>query len=216
MGKEANRTTRWWWVRHAPVTVNNGCVYGQTDPVCDCDDEAAFAGLAGLLPKDAVWVTSHLTRTHMTAAAIVRAGLPGPDPVPGPGVLVEPDLAEQSFGEWHGMKYTALAALQADAYHRFWLAPAHEAPPGGESFVHVMERVARTVRRLNEEYEGRDIIAVTHGGTIKAALAQALDLAPEHALAFSVDNLSLTRLERFDGPGVGHGWKVVSVNQPPA
>ena len=24
-------TTRWWWVRHAPVTVNNGCVYGQTD-----------------------------------------------------------------------------------------------------------------------------------------------------------------------------------------
>ena len=119
----AKHTTRWWWVRHAPVTVNNGCVYGQTDPVCDCDNEAAFSGLAGLLPRDAVWVTSHLTRTHMTAAAIVRAGLPGPDPVPGPGVIVERDLAEQSFGAWQGMKYTDLAALQAEAYHRFWLAP---------------------------------------------------------------------------------------------
>jgi alpha-ribazole phosphatase len=214
--RDSDRTTRWWWVRHAPVTVNDGCVYGQTDPVCDCDDEPAFKGLAGLLPKDAVWVTSNLTRTHMTAAAIVRAGLPGPDPVPGPGVIVDPDLAEQNFGEWHGVKYADLPALQGDTYHRFWLAPAHHAPKGGESFAAMMERVSRSIRRLNAEHAGRDIIAVTHGGTIKAALAEALDLAPEHALAFSVDNLSLTRLERFDGPGVGHGWKVVSVNQPPA
>jgi alpha-ribazole phosphatase len=214
MKTDANRITRWWWVRHAPVTVNNGCVYGQSDPICDCDDEAV-SGLAGLLPRDAVWVTSHLARTHMTAAAIVRAGLPGPDPVPGPGVIVEPNLAEQSFGDWQGMKYTDLTAMQADAYHRFWLAPAHEAPPGGESFIAVMERVSRAIRRLTEEHATRDIIAVTHGGTIRAALAEALDLTPEAALAFSIDNLSLTRIERFDGPGVGHGWRVASVNQRP-
>src|SRR4051812_11917664 len=211
----AKHTTRWWWVRHAPVTVNNGCVYGQTDPVCDCDDEAAFGALARLLPKDAVWVTSTLTRTHMTAAAIVRAGLPGPDAVPGPDVCVEQDLAEQNFGDWHGVKYADLPALQADTYHRFWLAPAHHAPPGGESFVEMMTRVSGAIRRLNEEYAGRDIIAVTHGGTNKAALAEALELPPETALAFNIDTLSLTRLERFDGPGVGHGWHVVSVNQPP-
>ena len=113
------------------------------------------------------------------------------------------------------MKYADLAALQADAYHRFWLAPAHEAPPGGESFIDVMGRVSRTIRRLNEQHAGRDIIAVAHGGTIRAALAEALELSPEAALAFAVDNLSLTRLERFDGPGVGHGWRIVSVNQPP-
>jgi alpha-ribazole phosphatase len=216
MNATRNMTTRWWWVRHAPVTVNNGCVYGQTDPICDCDDEASFAGLARILPKDAIWVTSNLLRTHLTAAAIVKAGLAGPDPVPGPGVVVERDLAEQSFGEWHGIKYTDLAALQADAYHRFWLAPAHEAPPGGESFIEVMARVGRTIERLNEAHAGRDIIAVTHGGTIRAALAAALDLSPEAALAFAIDNLSVTRLERFDGPGVGHGWRVVSVNQRPA
>jgi broad specificity phosphatase PhoE len=207
-------TTRWWWVRHAPVTVNDGCVYGQTDPICDCANEAAFARLAGLLPREAVWVTSHLTRTHMTAAAIIRAGLPGPDVVPGPDVLALPDLAEQSFGEWHGMKYTDLTALRAEAYHRFWLAPAHEAPPGGESFIQVIERVSRAIRQITEDHAGRDIIAVTHGGTIRAALAEALDLSPEAALAFAIDNLSLTRLERFDWPGVGHTWRVVGVNQP--
>jgi broad specificity phosphatase PhoE len=211
----AKPTTRWWWVRHAPVTVNDGRCYGQTDHPCDCTDEAVFQGLARLLPKDAVWVTSNLQRTHLTAAAIVQAGLPGPDPIPGPGVIVEPDFAEQNFGEWQGMRYVDIAALQAEAYHRFWLAPAHKAPPGGESFVDLMERVRRAVRRMNETHAGRDIIAVTHGGTIRAALAEALDLAPEAALAFTIDNCSLTRLERFDGAGEGHGWRVAAVNLLP-
>jgi broad specificity phosphatase PhoE len=214
--KEKNVTTRWWWVRHAPVTVNNGCCYGQSDLPCEVGNRAAFEGLAAKLPRDAVWVTSHLKRTHLTAEGIVRAGLPGPDPIPGPDVIVERELAEQHFGEWQGMKYADIAAMQADAFHRFWLAPADIAPPGGESFLHLLERCTRAIRRLNEQHAGRDIIAVTHGGTIRAALAEALDLAPEAALAFSIDNLSLTRIESFDGPGAGHGWRVVTVNQAPA
>jgi alpha-ribazole phosphatase len=68
---------------------------------------------------------------------------------------------------------------------------------------------------MNEAYAGRDIIAVTHGGTIRAALAEALDLSPEAALAFTIDNCSLTRLERFDGAGEGHGWRVAAVNLLP-
>jgi alpha-ribazole phosphatase len=213
--REKEVTTRWWWIRHAPVTVNNGCCYGQSDLPCDVDNLAAFEGLAQKLPRDAVWVTSTLKRTHLTAQGIVRAGLPGPDPIPGPDVVVEPELAEQHFGEWQGMKYADIAAMQADAWHRFWLAPANKAPPGGESFLHLLERCTRAIRRLNERFAGRDIIAVTHGGTIRAALAEALNLEPEAALAFSVDNLSLTRIDRFDGPAMGHGWRVVTVNQPP-
>jgi alpha-ribazole phosphatase len=209
-------TTRWWWVRHAPVTVNNGACYGQTDLPCDVSNEAAFAGLAAKLPKDAVWVTSNLQRTHLTAAGIVKAGLPGPDPIPGPGVIVEPELAEQNFGAWQGMKYVDIAAMQAESYHRFWLAPAHKAPPGGESFVDLMARASRAIRRLTEAHAGRDIIAVTHGGTIRVALAEALELHPETALAFTIDNLSLTRIDRFDGPELGHGWRVVCANHAPA
>jgi broad specificity phosphatase PhoE len=213
---EKSVTTRWWWVRHAPVTVNNGCCYGQSDLPCDVGNLGAFEGLAAKLPRDAVWVTSNLKRTHLTAAGIVRAGLPGPDPIPGPDVVVEPALAEQHFGEWQGMKYADIAAMQAEAWHRFWLAPADKAPPGGESFLHLLERATGAIRRLNAQHAGRDIIAVTHGGTIRAALGEALGLAPEAALAFTIDNLSLTRIERFDGPGVGHGWRVVAVNQAPA
>lgn len=208
-------TTNWYWVRHAPVTVNNGAVYGQTDLPCDCGNAAVFAGLAARLPRDAVWITSALQRTHQTAAAIVRAGLPGPETIPGPDVVIERDLNEQSFGDWHGKKYSDLPALLGEAYHRFWLAPVSMAPAGGESFLDLLERVRGAIRRLEETYAGRNVIAVTHGGTIRCAIAEALDLAPEVALAFTIDNCSITHIERHRGAGHGHPWRVASVNQSP-
>src|SRR5205807_545749 len=84
-----------------------------------------------------------LRRTHETARAIVRAGLPGPDPIPGPDAPAIADLAEQSFGEWQGLTYEELRHSRGGAFHRFWHAPAHERAPGGESFLDVMRRVAR-------------------------------------------------------------------------
>ena len=65
--------TRWWWVRHAPVTETNGRVYGSTDPNCDTDNPEAYRALHAILPMEAHWVTSHLRRTKQTAAAIAAA-----------------------------------------------------------------------------------------------------------------------------------------------
>ena len=200
-------TTSFWWVRHAPVA-HGGRIYGQTDLSCDCSETALFTGLAEKLPRSAIWVTSNLRRTRETAAAIVRAGLAGSE------AIMMPELAEQDFGEWQSLTYEELEASRAGDFHRFWHAPAHETPPGGESFVAVIERVSGAIHRLVETYSGRDIIAVAHGGTIRAALALALDLDPEAALAFTIENCSITGIDRIDGPGMGHGWRVVRVNQP--
>ncbi|HLJ63509.1 MAG TPA: histidine phosphatase family protein [Stellaceae bacterium] len=209
------KLARWWWVRHAPVTVNNGRCYGQTDVTCDCSNQAAFAKLAARLPREAVWVTSPLQRTHLTARAIVAAGLPGPDPIPGPAVTVEPDLIEQHFGEWQGVSYAELASRTGNHWPRFWLAPAHEAPPGGESFASLMERVHPAILRLSERFAGNDIISVSHGGTIRAALALALDIEAEVALSFTIDNLSITSIDYFADPNASRPWRVGVVNQPP-
>jgi alpha-ribazole phosphatase len=205
-------TTRFWWIRHAPVA-HGGRIYGQADLSCDCSKTVLFAGLAAQLPQDAVWVASNLRRTHETAAALVRAGLPGPAAIPGPEITTLPDLAEQHFGEWQNLTYDELSRSRNGAFHRFWHAPAHEAPPAGESFAAVIERVSRAIRHLVELHAGRDVIAVAHGGTIRAALAVALGLDPEAALAFTIENCSLTRIDHMDGPGMGHGWRVVTVNR---
>ena len=217
MSPADSATTRWWWIRHAPVVGHGGRIYGSEDHDCDTSDDAVFRNLAALLPLGAVWVTSHLKRTHRTAESIL-AHHPDRDT---PERIVEAALAEQHFGDWQGLTVEELSSGRDGAWHRFWLAPAHEAPPGGESFVDLTARVSDTIERLSRAHIGRDIVAVTHGGTIRSALALALGLEPERALAFAVENCSLTCLDRIHGAAGSHApddhgvWRVRLVNAQP-
>jgi len=200
--------TRWWWIRHAPVTTDNGRIYGHIDLPCDVSDAAVFAGLARLLPKNAVWITSQLQRTKQTAAAIGAAGLAYDPPAE------EPDFAEQHFGEWQGQNRAHIFATHG-ADHGLWLAPAEFCPPGGESFSQLAARTARGIGRWSERHPGRDIVAVAHGGTIRAALGHALSLPPARALAFETANCALTRLDYIEDTGKAPAWRVVMVNLLP-
>ena len=208
--------TRWWLVRHAPVTGQDGRIYGNRDVACDCSDAPVFRGLADHLPEEAAWVVTPLSRTRDTASAIAAQRSQPP-----PEFEVEPQLAEQDFGHWQGMTYAELDARRSGAWHRFWLAPAEETPPGGESFAAVCARVTLAMGRLNRRFAGGDIICVSHGGPIRAALGHALGLTPERALAFAIDNCALTRLDHFveeesseDRPG-RESWRVSLVNGRP-
>jgi broad specificity phosphatase PhoE len=206
-----HKITRWWWVRHAPVIGVNGRIYGQDDLESDCGDEAHFKILAGTLPKEAVWLVSHLKRTHQTAAAIFAARVVETVPAP----VITSELAEQHFGDWQGLTYAELEARRDGAYHRFWHAPATERPPNGESFEDVVARVSGAMDRITAEHAGRDIVAVVHGGTIRAALAVALGIEPERALGFAVDTCSVTRMDHYEGATQGANWRIVAVNQHP-
>ena len=90
-------STTWWWIRHAPVVSHAGRNYGNSDVPCDTSDQETFRCLAQVLPKDAIWVTSHLQRTHQTAEAILRE-MENSKPAE---MFAEPDLGEQAFGD-HG------------------------------------------------------------------------------------------------------------------
>src|SRR3954470_9980793 len=87
-------TTRWWWVRHAPVREDGGCIYGQKDLGCDTSDTVVFNAVSKILPRKAAWFSSNLKRTHQTATAIWAAGYPKPDLM-----QQEAGLAEQHLGE---------------------------------------------------------------------------------------------------------------------
>ncbi len=204
--------TRWWWVRHAPVVGVNGVIYGSNDVDCDVSDGAAFKSLASRLPGEAVWVTSHLTRTEKTARAIAAGGIPLPE------LLVEKDLGEQNFGDWQGLSWADMRNSNPKDYEAFWQDPTRMRPPGGESFADQIDRTGAVMARMTVEHEGRDIVAVAHGGTIRAALAIALKLEPEQGMALSIDTLSTTIIEHVEDGllrGAGGVWRVCCVNQPP-
>ncbi|HAA91805.1 MAG TPA: histidine phosphatase family protein [Rhodospirillaceae bacterium] len=203
--------TRWWWIRHAPVVDHDNKIYGQTDLSADVSDEKVFARLAEMLPSEAVLVTSDLQRTTLTAAAIADAGLELPTPIK------EPALREQHFGTWQGIRRDQFDKETGRMMHRFWIAPAFERAPKGESFTDVIARVAPAITRLTADHAGRDIICVAHGGTIRAAIALALGLGPEKALAFRSANCGLTRLDHIlDEKADGGVWRVVTINHDPS
>ena len=200
--------TRWWWVRHAPVTVNEGRIYGQEDLPCDTGDTAAFQVLATMLPSEAVLLTSTLQRTTQTAEAICTAGLKMSDPIKVSAFI------EQSFGDWQGQRRDEFTTEMQAAANSYWLAPAYERAPNGESFTDLIARAVPAINKYSAEYQGRDIVAVTHGGTIRAAIGYALGVDPETALQFSVANLSVTRLDCI-ATDEGRVWRIGFVNIDP-
>jgi alpha-ribazole phosphatase len=200
-------TTRWWWVRHAPVRCDGGNIYGQTDIACDTSDRYVFEAVSKVLPRKAVWIASSLMRTHQTAEAIWETGFPKPDVM-----TKDAAFAEQHLGQWQGMNRAAFLASRPAGSH--WFADIAVPAPGGESFMDLYNRVCGAIDRFNLEHAGRDVIAVGHGGTIKAAIGLALGGQPEKGLSFDIDNCSVTRLDHIKSQAVSV-WRLPMVNQQP-
>jgi broad specificity phosphatase PhoE len=201
--------TRLFLIRHALVApAARAILYGSLDvALCDqalAEELALHRWLAERLPRPARWFTSNLVRTTDTARAIFAAGYPAAP------LTVEPDLAEQYLGDWQGLPHEALVERLRHPPHPFWPHHAEETPPGGESLRHVRERVGPLLERLVAAHPGEDLVLVGHGGSIRAALAHALDLTSHQALVFAIRNLGLTRLEKH-----GPDWRVAAVNEEP-
>lgn len=202
-------STHFWMIRHALVSENERAhLYGIRD-VSLCPDtlvaqRAAYAALAARLPRPAAWLCSPLSRTRRTAEAIFAAGYPRQE------LLVEPGLIEQNLGDFQGLPHAQVPARLSRPAHPFWPLAADEVPPHGESFAALCVRVGRTMDLLAARHDGGAVVAVSHGGTIRGAVAHALGIGPATALHFSIHNISVTRLDRLQ-----EGWRVVCVNEWP-
>jgi alpha-ribazole phosphatase len=191
--------THWWWVRHAPVPGPRDQIKGRLDLPSDTSDTETFAIQAARLPKGATVFTSSRQRTQQTLAALVRAGFEAPSPT------VEPDFDEQDFGAFQGHTWGELAG--DPTLTAFWADPANTAPPGGESFAALIERVRRGIAHVNAAHAGKDIVIVAHAGTIRAALAVALGISASAALTFAIQTVSITQID-----GIDAAWRVMGVN----
>jgi broad specificity phosphatase PhoE len=216
MSAQRSTITRWHFVRHAPVDQSGpaprSVLYATPDEPADCSDTPQFEALAGFLPVGGLWVTSQLKRAQQTADAILHHHVAPPK-----ARWIDARLAEQHYGDWHGLTLDALQAeLAGRPFHKMWITTAEDAPPNGETFHDLAERVRAAMDDITAAHAGANIVAVAHGGTIRAALAYALGLELNRALTVSVENLSTTRIDHVPGPGIGGDWRVVYVNRRPA
>jgi broad specificity phosphatase PhoE len=164
----------------------------------------AAAALAGLLPSsDRCWA-SLAVRARQTAEL---AGLPGPEPVA--------DLAECDFGTWAGLTMAEVNDSDPDGLGAWWADP-DSAPHGGERLGQVRERAGRVMARAAEL--GGTTIAFTHGGLVKAALLDVLDLPASALWRLDAAPASVTEL-RHSGSHRGSGdgrWRLTRLNWVPS
>lgn len=126
---------------------------------------------------DQVYV-SPLGRTRETAA--LATGLPPEQ------LTLEPAIIEISFGPWEGRITDELGAAFAPFFAD---PPAYQPPEGGETLLHLMDRVGGFLDRVSREHAGEQaILAVSHGAAIHAMIAAALRLPLDQFWAESVGN----------------------------
>ena len=180
--------TTWHWVRHGPT--HQKAFTGWRDVDADLGDKDAVARLAAHLPKNALIVSSDLTRSVDTATALQQDRMRLPH---------DPALREFHFGVWDGVHFSKVAEWHPEVSRAYWETPGDVTPPGGESWNASTARVAMAVRRIEAAHPGRDIIAVAHFGVILTQVQAVLGITAQAVLSHTIDPLSVTRLNRATG-----------------
>jgi len=128
-------------------------------------------------------LSSPMIRTQETAAAIGRRL--------GKHVEVDDRLREIEFGEWESLTGQQVEERWPGEF-RLWHATGTFAPPGGESYADVGERVAPVIRELRETQPGQSVAIVGHAAMIRAIVAPVLGMPPSHWGRLRVPPCSLT------------------------
>jgi broad specificity phosphatase PhoE/ribonuclease HI len=149
---------------------------------------AALARRAASFGQVAVVVSSPLPRARQTATAIADAlGCP----------LEESDgLIETDFGDWEGLTGDEVRA-RWPAEHAAWLASVDVAPPGGETFSAVAQRVRRARDQIIAAHPGQTVVAVSHVTPIKTLLMLALDAPLTSMFRLHLDTASISRTDYY-------------------
>lgn len=176
----SQRPTRAILIRHAdPAEEARGRCYGATDIGLSPRGERRARHLAVMLrrmPIAAVY-TSPSRRALDTARLLA-------DPHDlTPGTL--DDLRELDFGICEGRTYDEIAAEQPDLFRTWMLTPSEVRFPGGESYAQLRRRALRAASEIRGRHANETFAVVSHGGVIRAVLADALDMP--NAAIFHLD-----------------------------
>jgi broad specificity phosphatase PhoE len=197
--------TRLLLVRHGEVEEGaRGRIYGRLDPALSplghAQAEAAARWVAGERPV-AIY-TSPSIRARDTAVPIASAlGLTPVD---------EPRLREIEFGELEGLTFAEAERRDPVTWREWMERPGEVRFPGGECWDEIRGRAVDAAEAIAAAHPRSPVAVVTHGGVIRALLAEALALPASRTFRMEVGFGSLTILRREP-----FGWMVEAVNRRP-
>ncbi len=164
-----------------------GRLIGRTDArptaagIAACADQARDLA-AEVLPE--VLIASDLSRARLAGEAIALAtGIP---------LSIDPRWRELDFGTWDGM---APGGVDGAALARFWDDPDTHAPPEGERWSALVDRVSTAI----DDLAARPTLIVTHAGAMRAALAVLCGFAMRQTWAVDLPYNGLLSLRVWPG-----------------
>ncbi len=182
-------------IRHTTPQVSVGLCYGQSDiDVATSFNEELTAITAKLDVIKLSGVELHMIAssplqrcTKLAHALNVVLDL---------GIINEDNrLMELNFGDWELQAWDAIPRVEFDIWANDY---ANVAPPNGETFSQLHERAKSFIAEVNEHSAQQNVVVITHGGMIRAMLAEVLQIPLKRLFRFQIDCGSVTQLA-FDG-----------------
>jgi alpha-ribazole phosphatase len=179
-------------VRHGQTAWNAGGRFmGQMDVPLDETGQAQVLAVSRRLADErpAIIYTSGLKRAQQTALAIQSAMNTHPE------VKADARLNEMHFGDWQGKTYAELMENDPVALARWESDRLDGAPPNGESFQMLANRVRAAYQAICSEHPDQTVLVAGHGGSLQVLIVLALELPPETFWKMRLSNASLSELQ---------------------
>ena len=172
-------------VRHPQPVEADGLCYGRLDvAVTEQAIAAAAESVRAQIPGETLDGACIYCSPSPRCLGLARRIASPREPLPAE------DLLEMNFGQWQGLAWDAVPRQQLDAWAKdVW----SYRPGGGESAEMVAARWQRWLSQLPRN-SGGSVVAVTHAGVIRAALACSGRLDAASALEAAVPFGSVNRL----------------------
>lgn len=103
-------------------------------------------------------------------------------------------LQELDFGLWEGMTLEQVWQDFSEQSERFWQDPEQYPPPDGESIKQLRARLNQLLNQLCADEQLEQLLFITHGGVIRALVAEVLEVAPKNWSRLSIGHGSLSRI----------------------
>tara|TARA_Y200000002_G_scaffold348534_1_gene324551 strand:+ start:336 stop:950 length:615 start_codon:yes stop_codon:yes gene_type:complete len=195
-------------IRHAPVKQVKDCFPKYNPNAIIKNNQLRM--LAALIPNNCIWYVSPLKRAIQTAEALSKF-------VSYSKMIYEIKLIEQNFGDWSGKKISEVWEVlkKIKTKHNFSFISPEVSPPNGESFKEQCKRVEIWLEKLNVS-EGKNIVIISHAGTIRSILSHALKIKPDYAIGIEILHQSLNVLEMIpnnDNKYKGGKFRLIALNK---
>ena len=118
-------------------------------------------------------------------------------------IKVEPTnlLREMGFGIWEGMPMKKIEKMYPDTFRMWREEPDKAHIPKGEALSMVKDRTEELIKMLNNKYDNRHILLVSHSVTVRVMLLDFLESHVRNLYRIKQDNTALNIVEyRNYGP----------------